>query len=487
MLPVIPDLRLPDLRLEGAMMQVDCACSHGSPSSRRRGDGRRRQSIARLSAAVVLVLLCGAAGWPALAAVAPIGTAFSAVIDLEGKQIPLPQGEWVLVGDGFEIVPSVLGGAGDAVESVVLFRVEGKAVTAFIIAHRNTVGVDKGWGVASDCDRQDIHAAVTYDEADNHGLCGFVNHVVTASDDRSAESWKQAVAYAQARDLTLAPTWLMAGFRLSDAGDVVDVRYHFDPALAGMATPRATGWSDSKWSKSAVAGTPAASEGWGDAARRWAGYAAFWQSDLPGKPTARAVVVDDLVAWLDTMRFPVELGFKNRAGDMAALPMPWSTSRGEPPIDLTLRLKKVAELKARHVLTSEQYAEQRAIIDSEHGSVAGSRWTAEGLTTAKAFTNQITTNIAAFAADFWFTGNITTAISLVGIHTVADVGQYWSIEWLWNAFGPRRIEAVTLVDFAGAGIDRPSSPDAAPAVPTADGGGLVLGHAPTSGKATVTK
>ena len=445
--------------------------SAGSPSP----VGRRRLP-SRLGAAVALALLC-AAPWSPAPAAAPIGTVYSTTFDLAGRQVPLPQGDWVLVGDGFEILPSVRGGAGDAVESVVLFRVEGEAVPAFVIAHRNRIGVDNGWGVASDCDRTDIHAAVTYDAAAAHGFCGFVNHVVTAVDGRSATSWKQAVAYAQAHRLALPPTWLMAGFRLSDPTDVVDVRYHFDPALAGMPTPTDAGWSDSRWSKAAVAGRPTAvGEGWGDAAWRWAGYAAFWNSGAPEESTAERRVVADLVAWLDRMRFPVERGFRNRVGDLAAVALPWSKDGDEPPAALALRLKRLDDLRARQVLTAEQYAEQRAIIVGEHGGEGGGRWTAEGLATAKAFAGQVASNIGAFAAGLWVTGNVATAASLVGAHAVAEAGRYWPAAWSWPLSGSRRIEAASTVDFAGAGIDRPVGPGIAPAVPY-DGGG-VLGRAP---------
>ena len=470
-------------------MQVDCARSIGLPL--RCGHGsRHRRLLAGVVMLAALLFLGGAAWRPALAAVAPIGTVFSTVLDLDGKQVPLPQGAWTLAGDGFEIVPSVRAGVGEAIESVVLFKIEGGSVAAFIIAHRNTIGIDKGWGTASDCERDDIHAAVIYDDSGAHGFCGFVNHVVTAIDDRSAASWKQAVAYAEAHGLALAPTWLMAGFRLSDAADVIDVRYHFDPAIAGFSTPAAvSGWSESKWSKAAVTGIPA-NEGWGGATRRWAGYAAFWRSDAPASPAARTLAVDQLVAWLDTMRFPIELGFRNRADDVAAVSMPWSKDRGEPSADLTLRLQKLTQLRARDVLTSEQYDEQRAIVESEHGGVAGGRWTAAGLTAAKAITNQVTTDIAAFAANYWYTGNAMTSLGLIGFHTVVDLGQYWSSEWLWNAFGPRRIEALAVVDFTGAGIDRPST-GASPGLPAPEGGGLVLGHAPApgdeGGESTVTK
>ena len=64
--------------------------------------------------------------------------------------------------------------------------------------------------------------------------------------------------------------WLMAGYRLSDRYDVLDVRYHFDPARAA----------------------PAGEDGIAD--------------------------------WLNRMREPVRLGFYNGLGDLAPMPVPWS-------------------------------------------------------------------------------------------------------------------------------------------------------------------
>ena len=429
----------------------------------------RRGSVAAGGVAAALMMLVGAA-WPTQAAVAPIGTVFRTLIDLQDKQIPLPQGDWVLVGDGFELMPSLPGGgAGDAIESVVLFRVEGNAVPAFIIAHRNGIGVGHGWGVAGDCSRDDIHAAVSYEAAGHHGFCGFVNHVVTAADEQSAPSWRQAVAYAGAHGLVLPPTWLMAGFRLSDAADVLDVRYHFDPALAGLATPAATSWSDSRWAKAAVAGMPAGTdEGWGDAAWRWAGYAAFWRTEPSAEPSARAVAVDGLVDWLAAMRLPVELGFRNRTDEAASLPMPWAADRGQAPIDVALRLTRLDELKARHVLSDEQYAAQRAIIEGDGDAKA--RWTARGLAWARAVSNQVTSKLAAFAADAWFTGSIATATNLVGVTSLVDLGRSRPIEWLRATFGSGQADALMIVDFAGAGIDRPLAPGAVPTAPLAHDG-----------------
>src|SRR5882724_6040517 len=225
---------------------------------------------------LAVLAVAAIAGPRAEAAVAPIGTVFSGYLPFAGKEIPLPQGEWVLVGDGYQIVPGAEGAPGHAIEDVVLFKQAKDAVPAFIIAHRNLVSRDDGWGIAPDCDRDDILATVNWDDADGHGFCGFVNHIQTAVTAESAESWKQATAYAGQWNLKLSSTWLMAGYRLSDSSDVVDVRYHFDPSLAGFPSlAAARSWGDSPWAKDRVDG--------GRSPDSWSAYGVSWVSWATGR------------------------------------------------------------------------------------------------------------------------------------------------------------------------------------------------------------
>ena len=72
----------------------------------------------------------------------------------------------------------------------------------------------------------------------------------------------------------------MAGYRLSDRYDVLDVRYHFDPAL--RRAPR-----------------------------------------RPSRPLARPCRAISAIG-STRMREPVRLGFYNGLADLAPMPMPWS-------------------------------------------------------------------------------------------------------------------------------------------------------------------
>ena len=137
--------------------------------------------------------------------------------------------------------------------------------------------------------------------------------------------------------------------------------------------------------------------------------------------------------------------------------MPWTADEFVSPPQLVLRLSLLDELKARHVLSDEQYHAQRAIIETESGHVASGRWTAAGLTNVKTITDELSTIVLAFSADALYTGSLTTATQLITANFGLDLADYWVLEYAWNKFGPRAatLEAVPEVEFATAGIDGP--------------------------------
>ena len=66
----------------------------------------------------------------------------------------------------------------------------------------------------------------------------------TAVDAGSAAAWRSATGFAAGRGLAMPATWLMAGYRRNNLTDTLDVRYYFDPALAGNPAVAANrGWS----------------------------------------------------------------------------------------------------------------------------------------------------------------------------------------------------------------------------------------------------
>src|SRR5258708_14320708 len=111
----------------------------------------------RLLGFVLAIFIAGPL--PAAAADLAPGAVVHGYVDLAGKQIVLPEGDWIVAGRAAETLPSLAGVPYGAIESLVLFKLAdkpAKTVAAFVVARRNAVAIADGWGVAPECLRTDI-------------------------------------------------------------------------------------------------------------------------------------------------------------------------------------------------------------------------------------------------------------------------------------------------------------------------------------------
>ena len=81
---------------------------------------------------------------------------FTSFFTFGRKQVPLPAGTWELVGRRLAAVDELSGTGYGAIESAVLFQTSGDAVGAFIIVRRNVIPIEGGWGISTDCTREDL-------------------------------------------------------------------------------------------------------------------------------------------------------------------------------------------------------------------------------------------------------------------------------------------------------------------------------------------
>ncbi|MGE0719773.1 MAG: hypothetical protein AB7P02_30295, partial [Alphaproteobacteria bacterium] len=184
------------------------------------------------------------------------------------------------------------------------------------------------FGLAEECRRGDLQFVGPADAATaGAAMCIWVAHVVHGVGVDADPGWA-AAADALARAKVAAPaTWLVVGMRIADAGDLLDVRYYFNPAAAGFPddpprrssrppaapglldlmagvagdlvghrpVPRDPRWRDSAWSPAAVAHDPRRSE-----------------------------LVRGLVAWAAGVRPVVYSGFSGWPVSGVAAPAAWS-------------------------------------------------------------------------------------------------------------------------------------------------------------------
>ena len=401
--------------------------------------------IGPLACWLLALLAAGHAGDARSAATLPaVGENVESAVDLAGKQVVLPDGSWTVAGHGFDQVPGLDDVAYGAIENVVLFRIVDSRVAAFVLAQHNVIATERGWGFAPECRRSDLLHSIVWDGADGHSFCGIVAQVVTGSDQQPAAAWKSATAFAADRGLAMPASWLMAGFRRNNLTDTLDVRYHFDPALAG--NPAVVG--DVDWSRARI---------YGSASESLVESAMFWRTkpdrEPPASPAVRALaeIVNDLRAWQAHMRYAIELGFENRAAELPVVPMPWTAADQTFHPELTVRLAGLGQLQAANVLPPVEYARQRAIAEELSAPTAGHRWTAEQLTVVKAVTDQVSGAISYFASDLLYTGSIQNASQIWALDQFLDAIRYSALEYGWQRLGPRRLATDQPVSLLEAG------------------------------------
>lgn len=185
----------------------------------------------------------------ALCASAPAASAFNAgdkaqsSLKIDGKQVPLPRGEWIVAGSAVQNVTLPDVGAYGAVRTVILAQVANGKVAALAEVNANMISVTDGWGQTSSCAKGDQFLLVTRYRSGWDLSCFFVNAtpIVGAA---GPEAWTQARAFLAKANLALPETALTVGFRASDRQDVVDLRLHFNPALlAGVGPKDAREWT----------------------------------------------------------------------------------------------------------------------------------------------------------------------------------------------------------------------------------------------------
>lgn len=333
------------------------------------------------------------------------------LLTLQGKQIPLPAGEWLVAGSALATKDLAGGTLPAPVASLVLFRVDAAAVTAFVTVHVNSLPARRGWGTAEVCGHPAPAVVAREPGADGEVSCSFVVAVAAPAAPRqtssSSPAWTQARALAAARGWRLPERWLMAGAREGDREDVVDVRYHFDPQ----------GWDGPV---SAGAAVPAA-------------------------------FVAALIRWRPAMAAAVEAGLKNRLEADFTLPWP-DAAPGGLAAESGSRADALAALLAEGWLTPAQYKEQLALPAEPGGDPADDTPAVMGMLAVKTVGWRAIVALSVALLSYAFTSSAAIAGGITIATAVVNGGLYFGHELLWRAFDRTPVPASQTIEFAGAGL-----------------------------------
>ncbi|MCG8511309.1 MAG: hypothetical protein MI741_18990 [Rhodospirillales bacterium] len=156
-------------------------------------------------------------------------------------QIPLPEGEWVLVGlREYSINGPFASG--------VLARFDGDTVFQL-----TSFDVPLSWGpgyVASKlCERDDVHFTKRKaNQAGGNQDCWIVNHWrMTGGGQRLPLQWDQALEYAVENGISVPINMMTVEYRRATSHRMMNVNYFFNPEAEGFPPPKYADWSTSDW------------------------------------------------------------------------------------------------------------------------------------------------------------------------------------------------------------------------------------------------
>jgi uncharacterized membrane protein len=206
--------------------------------------GRRIQCLVALA----LGLFAWGSATPSRALALSVGDTVSGQFELGAKQIPLPAGNWVVAGLGTQRFSMPEVGAFGAIRSAVLLLTRDDRVLAVLEVNANALPSSDGWGRTRACAPADGQLMlITRYRTGWETSCQFLRPTRFAADTPGPEAWERARAYAKTAKLTMPEIWLTAGFRVSDRQDLIDARYHLNPALllgpAALSLARPGDWS----------------------------------------------------------------------------------------------------------------------------------------------------------------------------------------------------------------------------------------------------
>src|SRR5262245_31022145 len=128
----------------------------GGTMKKRSGEYRGMR-CAMAALAMLGAALIGARDAAALA----VGDTITGNLAIGEKQVPLPQGDWVVAGLGAQTFDMPEVGAFGAIRSVILFQRAGDRVVAVAEINTNAIAVNDGWGRTRSCQRGQQFLLVT--------------------------------------------------------------------------------------------------------------------------------------------------------------------------------------------------------------------------------------------------------------------------------------------------------------------------------------
>jgi|GEM_PF-898821 len=369
-----------------------------------------------------------------------IGPAFREMIEIAGKQIPLPQGTWIVAGTGYTERRDADTEPYGSVQNTILVLPAGKTVAAVAVINTNLIGVRHGWDWGSGCKRRDI-AHTESVGAKTDGACVFVNHVVTTAGLESAESWLDLLDFADRHRLALPTTWIAAGVTAATLSDFVDARFYFNPESRGLPPSLAVAWRHNDWHPERLA------------------QAAGLGGEEAATVERRRKFLDQVTTWSQGFVHYLRAGLRGRLSVHAPLPLPWQIARAALPPEVTEKLHALRALHEEGVISADELRAQSDTLIAGIGVRDDAELSGWVRALAKSVSWRVVGSTDTMAVSWLLTGDVRTAgsIAVLEVFTkmVAYVGHEMAWDWLTGS-GPR--PNPIHLDTAGTDSDREDRP-----------------------------
>ncbi|HEY0834611.1 MAG TPA: hypothetical protein VGE72_11945 [Azospirillum sp.] len=364
----------------------------------------------------VLAVMLGAS--TAAAQDLKVGQTVAGKLVLNAKQVPLPEGEWKVAAIGYNrIVTGGDVGAFGTIDNMFLVRGKGEAVDAVAEINANTVPTMDGWGTTKDCTAEDSLFKTVVFKSGWDGSCFFGRRTEPGPDRKGPLAWSKVTQFATTNKLALPAAFVTVGFRTSDRRDVVDVRFHFNPETRNQPT------AADAWTAKAIEENP-----------------------------ARKTWVQELNLWAANYGGYVERGLRNQLNGRHVMPMPSAAAVAAPRPELEELLGKLDQLRVMKLITEEQHAQQKAIIEKQLAPPTTSESGSLDRTIQKAISFRVFGSavdwILAYAVTFSSAVSTGITASIIVLHTIAHIllDQNWEKYWRGTVRDGTRI-----VEFANLG------------------------------------
>ena len=181
---------------------------------------------------------------PGLIKTNPVGKVYKNSIQLRNKTIPLPEGEWKVIGRGFRTQEKYF-------ELFLLKETKRKEFHSGIIITTDTPMNDyNGYLASKYFKRTNLHHVVVKNNATGGAQdCWLINHIrMAVNPNRPAR--KEAYNYFESNHILIPKNTIEVSHRFTGKyhkSKFLEVNYYYNPEVEGFEPPTEANWSTSDW------------------------------------------------------------------------------------------------------------------------------------------------------------------------------------------------------------------------------------------------